>query len=62
MVRGIVGIAATLWCLAGCGSSMPSSTTTTPVFSEAQQCTRGGGWWRQSLGTCDMQGTGVEMH
>jgi hypothetical protein len=61
MVRGIVGIAATLWCLAGCGSSMPSPTTT-PVLSEAQQCVRGGGWWRDSLGICDMQGTGVEMH
>jgi hypothetical protein len=60
MGRVIVGIAATL-CLAGCSSSIPSPTTT-PMFSEAHQCVRGGGWWRESLGICDMQGTGVEMH
>jgi len=59
MVRGIIGIGATVWCLAGCGSSMPSPATI-PMFSEAQQCMRGGGWWRESLGICDMQGTGVE--
>ena len=61
MVRGIVGIAATLWCLAGCGSSMPSQTST-PMSSEPQECVRGGGWWRESLGMCDMQETGTEMH
>jgi hypothetical protein len=59
MGRVIVGIAATL-CLAGCSSSIPSPTT--PMFSEAHQCVRGGGWWRESLGMCDMQGTGTEMH
>jgi hypothetical protein len=62
MVREGIGIAVTLWLLAGCGSTMPAPTTTSPMFSEAEQCTRGGGWWRVSLGVCDMQGTGVEMH
>lgn len=32
------------------------------MMTDAQQCIRGGGWWRQSLGVCDMQGTGVERH
>jgi len=61
MVQAAIGIAVTIWLLAGCGSSMPAPTTTTdPMVSETQQCMRGGGWWRQSLGICDMQGTGVE--
>jgi hypothetical protein len=61
MVREAIGIAATVWLLAACGSNMPAPTTTNPTLSDAQQCTRGGGWWRASLGVCDMQGTGVEM-
>jgi hypothetical protein len=44
----------------GCGSNMPAPATTNPIVSKEQQCMRGGGWWRQSLGICDMQGTGVE--
>jgi hypothetical protein len=62
MMREAIGIAVTAWLLAGCGSNMPAPTTTSPMVSEAQQCMRGGGWWRESLGICDMQGTGVEIH
>jgi hypothetical protein len=59
MVREAIGIAAAVWFLAGCASNM-SAPTTNPMLSEAQQCMRGGGWWRQSLGICETQGTGVE--
>jgi hypothetical protein len=61
MVREAIGIAVIVWLLAGCASTMPAPTPTNPMFSEAQQCMRGGGSWRQSLGLCDMQGTGAEM-
>ena len=60
MVRVAVGIGFAVWLLAGCASNMSAPTTTNPMVSDAQQCMRGGGWWRQSLGICDMQGTGVE--
>jgi hypothetical protein len=60
MVREAIGIGVAVGLLAGCASNMPAPTATNPMFSEAQQCMRGGGWWRQSLGICDMQGTGVE--
>ena len=56
MARGIIGIVVTVWLVAGCTAALSAS------LSDAQQCTRGGGWWRESLGICDMQGTGVEMH
>lgn len=62
MMREAIGIAVGVWLLAGCGSTMSAPTTASPMLSEAQRCTRGGGWWRQSLGICDMQGTGVEIH
>jgi hypothetical protein len=54
MVRWVVGIAATTWLLAACTSS------STPAFSEAHQCTRDGGWWRANLWVCEMQGEGVK--
>jgi hypothetical protein len=60
MVREAIGIAVAVWFLAGCASNMPAPTTTNPTLSEAQQCRRGGGGWRDSLGICDMQGTGAE--
>jgi hypothetical protein len=61
MVREAIGIAVTVGFLTGCGLNMPAPTTATnPMLSEAQQCMRGGGWWRQSLGVCEIQGTGVE--
>jgi len=59
-VRKGIGLAVRL--LAGCSSNMPAPATPDPMFSEAQQCMRGGGWWRASLRICDMQGTGVEIH
>lgn len=61
MTREAIGIAVAVWLLAGCGSTVPAPTSTYPMLSEAQECTRGGGWWRQSLGICDRQGTGVEI-
>jgi hypothetical protein len=61
MAREAIGIAVTVWLLAGCGSNEPAPTTTGPTFSEAHQCLRGGGVWWAILGVCDMQGTGVEM-
>lgn len=47
--------------LAGCGAFTQTQAPSDPMFSEAQQCVRGGGYWRQNLGVCDTQGTGVEM-
>ncbi len=61
MVRQAIGIAVMVWALAGCASTMAPPPTTDPMLSQAQQCTRGGGWWRQSLGICDVQGTGPEL-
>ena len=54
MLRGMIGIAATVWLLAGC------TATSGVMFSEAQQCTRGGGWWRANLGLCEIQGVGKQ--
>jgi hypothetical protein len=63
MARIAIGLAVAVWLLAGCGSSMPPpATSASSMLTDAQQCIRGGGWWRQSLGVCDMQGTGVERH
>jgi len=58
MVRLAVGIAVAACILTGCASTMSSPPTTDPMLSQAQQCVRGGGWWRQSLGICDMPGGG----
>jgi len=60
MTRRIIGLAVTLCCLAGCGSTWPVPASGDSTFSDARQCTRGGGWWRTSLGVCDVQGTGPE--
>jgi len=63
MARMAIGLTVAVWLLAGCGSSMPPpATSASSMLTDAQQCIRGGGWWRQSLGVCDMQGTGVERH
>ena len=63
MARTAIGLAVAAWLLAGCGSSMPPpATSASSMLTDAQQCIRGGGWWRQSLGVCDIQGTGVERH
>jgi hypothetical protein len=56
-VRGAIRIVAGLLLLTGCSSAMPVDTTTAKA-PEAQQCQRGGGWWRANLGVCDWQGTG----
>ncbi len=57
MVREAMGIAVTVWVLGGCALTVPPPTTTEPVLSRAQECMRGGGWWRESLGLCEVQGT-----
>ena len=61
MIREAIGIAVAAGLLAGCGSTVLAPTSPYPMLSEAQECTRGGGWWRQNLGICDRQGTGVEI-
>jgi hypothetical protein len=53
MARRVIGIAVTVWLVAGC-----STATSNLMFSEAHQCTRGGGWWRGNLGVCEVQGEG----
>jgi len=60
MVRVGTSIAVTVWLLAGC-ANMQAPTTPGPAVSEKERCTRGGGWWRESLGVCDTQGTGPEQ-
>jgi hypothetical protein len=52
MVRQVIGIAVTVWLIAGC-TSAPN-----PMFSEAQQCAHGGGVWRANLAFCEIQGEG----
>ena len=61
MVRQALEIALAVSLLAGCGAFTQTQAPSDPMFSEAQQCVRGGGYWRQNLGVCDTQGTGVEM-
>lgn len=51
-MRYVIGIAVVVWLLAGC------SPNTGLTWSEAQECTRGGGWWRLNLGVCEIQGEG----
>jgi hypothetical protein len=53
-MRSVIGIAAVVWLLAGCSSGMSLT------WSEAQECTRGGGWWRLNLGVCEFQGEGKQ--
>ena len=58
MTRGLAAVVLTLCCLAGCSST--AAVPVDPMVTTAQQCTRGGGWWRTNLGICDTQGTGVQ--
>lgn len=55
-MRGIIGLAAALL-LVGCAANM--ADTTTSKATDAEQCQRGGGWWRANLVVCDWQGTGT---
>lgn len=57
-VRRLIRIAASLLVLTGCSTAMRIDETTAKA-AEAQQCQRGGGWWRANLGVCDWQGTGT---
>ena len=62
-MRGVFALL-TAVLLAGCasgGSAIPpeQSTALTGKALEAQQCQRGGGWWRANLGVCDWQGAGT---
>lgn len=60
MMREALGLAVTGWLLTGCGSTLSAPAPAAPTLSQAQQCMRGGGWWRESLGLCEVQGTGPE--
>ncbi|HKX06486.1 MAG TPA: hypothetical protein VJX71_28620 [Methylomirabilota bacterium] len=51
-MRSVIGIAVVVWLLAGCSSGLGLT------WNEAQECTRGGGWWRLNLGVCEIQGEG----
>lgn len=57
-VRALISIVAGVLLLTGCSAGMNDDATTAKV-NEAQQCQRGGGWWRANLGVCDWQGTGT---
>jgi len=52
MMRQVIGVVIAVWFFAGCTSA------TSSMVSEAQECTRGGGWWRSNLGVCEIQGEG----
>jgi hypothetical protein len=54
MVRRLIGFIITAWLIAGC----TSTSTTNLMFSDAQQCSRGGGWWRANLAVCEVQSEG----
>jgi hypothetical protein len=55
-MRGIIGLAAALL-LVGCAANMANPAT--GKATDAEQCQRGGGWWRANLAVCDWQGTGT---
>jgi len=57
-MRNGLGVVFAVWLLAGCSTSTPPPTGPDLMLTQAQQCMRAGGWWRQSLGTCDLQSTG----
>lgn len=54
MMRQVISVAVTVWLLAGCNSTMNL------MFNEAQECARGGGWWRANLSICEIQGEGKQ--
>jgi len=54
----LVGCAAVLAILSGCATS--STAPTIDTRTQAEQCERGGGWWRPNLGVCEVQGTGKQ--
>ena len=54
----IVGCATVLAILNGCATS--STAPTIDTRTQAEQCERGGGWWRPNLGVCEVQGTGKQ--
>jgi hypothetical protein len=53
----MIGIVTAILLLTGCSVEMNAAATTAEA-TEAQQCQRGGGWWRANLVVCDWQGTG----
>ena len=57
-MRALIRIVAGILLLTGCSAEMNAIATTTRA-TEAQQCQRGGGWWRANLDVCDWQGTGT---
>jgi hypothetical protein len=62
-MRGVLVLLAAVL-LTGCASAGPATSSDqaaglTGKALEAQQCQRGGGWWRSNLGVCDWQGTGT---
>ncbi len=52
MMRYVMCAVIAGWLLAGCSTAGPDL-----VLTDAQQCTRGGGWWRANLGLCEIMGT-----
>jgi hypothetical protein len=56
----LIGIVAAILLLTGCSVEMNADATTAEA-TEAQQCQRGGGWWRANLVVCDWQGTGSKQ-
>jgi len=62
-MRGVLALSIGVL-LAGCASAGPATgpdaaSAANGKALEAQQCQRGGGWWRSNLGVCDWQGTGT---
>jgi hypothetical protein len=53
MVRRAIGIALTVWLIAGCTSTTKQTDASTSVVNEEEECNKNGGWWRTSIGICD---------
>ena len=58
-VRTMVGIVTTVALLSGCAAN-PASTPAAAKNTQAEECERGGGWWRVNLDLCEAQGTGKQ--
>ena len=58
-MRTILGIVTTVALLSGCAANT-ASTPTAAKNTQAEQCERGGGWWRANLDVCEVQGTGKQ--